>query len=151
MKKTEEGISCEAGPVMIGPENPLYSVDGVTNGVIVKGNMLGDVTFLGAGAGMLPTASSVVADIIVEATHLNVNVPTEMKPEKINLLDSSNEEKHFFVRASKDGLKKIRESVEVEATVTIDSDPDEVGIVTAICRRSDIPDGSFIQNIIAMK
>lgn len=51
-------------PVMIGPDHPLYSVNDVYNGILVKGNMLGTAMFYGSGAGKLPTASAVAADII---------------------------------------------------------------------------------------
>ena len=44
--------------------SPLHSVEGVFNGVLLHGTMTGDVMFYGRGAGSLPTASAVVADII---------------------------------------------------------------------------------------
>ena len=51
-------------PHMVPAENPLRHVDGVYNGILVDGNMLGRAFFYGAGAGKLPTASAVVADIL---------------------------------------------------------------------------------------
>ena len=42
----------------------LAGIDDVFNGIMVSGNMLGDALFYGRGAGKLPTASAVVADII---------------------------------------------------------------------------------------
>ena len=42
----------------------LASVDDGFNAVLVKGDMLGDVVFYGKGAGKLPTASAVVADVV---------------------------------------------------------------------------------------
>ncbi|MGN0383734.1 MAG: homoserine dehydrogenase, partial [Eubacterium sp.] len=47
-------------PVLIAPEHPLYNVEGVLNGILVRGNVIGDVMFYGSGAGKLPTASAVV-------------------------------------------------------------------------------------------
>ena len=41
------------------------------NGIIVRGNAIGDVMFYGAGAGKLPTASAVVADVIDAAKHIS--------------------------------------------------------------------------------
>ena len=49
---------------MVPLANPLSTIDGVFNGVLVTANMVGDVMFYGPGAGKLPTASAVVADII---------------------------------------------------------------------------------------
>ena len=81
--KEDGKIYAEVAPRVIGPENPLYAVDDVMNAVLVKGNMLGDIMFYGAGAGKLPTASAVVSDIIVAAKHLDENIPVEMKAEKL--------------------------------------------------------------------
>ena len=51
-------------PMMVDSGNQLAGVDDVFNAVLVKGDMLGDVVFYGKGAGKLPTASAVVADVI---------------------------------------------------------------------------------------
>ena len=51
-------------PKLITHDHPLYSVDGVFNAILVKGNMVGDVMFYGQGAGKLATASAVVSDIM---------------------------------------------------------------------------------------
>ena len=56
--------------------NPLSSIDGVFNGILVGANMVGDVMFYGPGAGKLPTASAVVADII----DIISNRDTSVKP-----------------------------------------------------------------------
>ncbi len=56
-------------PRLVPASNPLYSVDDVFNGILVETDMLGDVMFYGRGAGMLPTAGAVVADIIDIVTH----------------------------------------------------------------------------------
>ena len=63
--KTPEGkLYMAVSPVAVNNENPLSTVNDVFNAVLVRGNTLGDVMFYGAGAGSLPTASAVVADII---------------------------------------------------------------------------------------
>ena len=57
-------ISAMVSPRMVPFGNPLSGISGVYNGVLLHGNMVGDVMFYGPGAGKLPTASAVVADII---------------------------------------------------------------------------------------
>jgi len=57
-------------PHLISSDQLLAGVDGVMNGVVVRGNAVGDVIFCGAGAGKLPTASAVVADVIDAVKHL---------------------------------------------------------------------------------
>lgn len=51
-------------PYLVPFSNPISHVDDVFNGILVDANMLGRALFYGAGAGKLPTASAVVADII---------------------------------------------------------------------------------------
>jgi homoserine dehydrogenase len=53
---------------MVPAANPVHHVAGVFNGILVDANMLGRALFYGAGAGKLPTASAVVADILNIAT-----------------------------------------------------------------------------------
>ena len=51
-------------PMAVPATNPLSRIDGVFNGILVNANMVGEVMFYGPGAGKLPTASAVVADIV---------------------------------------------------------------------------------------
>ena len=61
---TEKGLIAMVSPRMIPSNNPLGRIDDVFNGVLVDANMVGEVMFYGPGAGKLPTASAVVADVI---------------------------------------------------------------------------------------
>lgn len=51
-------------PMAVPQSCPISTIDGVFNGILVNANMVGDVMFYGPGAGKLPTASAVVADIV---------------------------------------------------------------------------------------
>lgn len=63
--KFENGkVLCEVKPTRISNENPLYGVNGVFNAVVIDAKPVGRVMFYGQGAGKLPTASAVVADIV---------------------------------------------------------------------------------------
>ena len=57
-------------PRMVPLACPLSGISDVFNGILVDANMVGKVMFYGAGAGKLPTASAVVADIIDIVSHL---------------------------------------------------------------------------------
>ncbi len=64
-KKQEDGkVYAMVSPAFVSRESQLASVDDVFNGILVRGDATGDVVFYGKGAGKLPTASAVVADII---------------------------------------------------------------------------------------
>ena len=69
-------LLCFVSPMAVPTSNPLARVDGVFNGVLINANMVGEVMFYGPGAGKLPTASAVVADIVdVIAKRLNAPAP----------------------------------------------------------------------------
>ena len=62
-------VYAAVSPYLVPASNPISHVDGVFNGILVEANMLGRALFYGAGAGKLPTASAVVADIIDILSH----------------------------------------------------------------------------------
>ena len=70
-KKQDDKISCIVAPMIVKEdENLLAQVRDVFNGIMVRGDVIGDVMFYGRGAGALPTASAVVADVIDEVKHM---------------------------------------------------------------------------------
>ena len=71
-KKLENGnITANVQPMLVSRSHILSDVDGVFNAIMVTGDAVGDVMFYGKGAGKMPTASAVVADVIDCAKHLN--------------------------------------------------------------------------------
>ena len=71
-KKAEDGkITASVKPMLVSRNHILSDVDGVFNAIMVTGDSVGDVMFYGRGAGKLPTASAVVADVIDCAKHLS--------------------------------------------------------------------------------
>ena len=63
-RKTEAGIELRVHPTLVPESRLIANVNGVMNAVRVDANMVGETLYYGPGAGALPTASSVVADII---------------------------------------------------------------------------------------
>ncbi|MDO4248794.1 MAG: homoserine dehydrogenase [Neisseria sp.] len=63
-RKTEKGIELRVHPTLIPEVRLIANVNGVMNAVRVEADMVGETLYYGAGAGSLPTASAVVADII---------------------------------------------------------------------------------------
>ena len=71
VKKTENGkLDICVCPMLISKDCILSDINDVFNGIMVKGDCTGDVVFYGKGAGKLPTASAVVADIVDCGKHL---------------------------------------------------------------------------------
>ncbi|QIK38148.1 homoserine dehydrogenase [Caldichromatium japonicum] len=63
-RRSAGGIELRVHPTLLPERRLLANVDGVMNAILVKGDAVGPTLFYGAGAGALPTASSVVADLI---------------------------------------------------------------------------------------
>ncbi len=63
-KKQKGGLELRVHPTLLGLDHPLSNVRGVYNAVFIHGDQTGDLLFYGRGAGMLPTASAVMSDIV---------------------------------------------------------------------------------------
>ena len=121
-------------PVMIGKEHPLYSVSDVFNGILVKGNMLGTSMFYGSGAGKLPTASAVVADIIEALNNPGHHVKMGWDESSLNISSMESISFRYFVRIKGIAAKRLGE---VEAAfgnveVTELDHMDEFAVITEL-------------------
>ncbi|SCW46069.1 homoserine dehydrogenase [Paenibacillus tianmuensis] len=73
-ERQDEHISISVQPTMVKTSHPLASVNGVFNAVYVHGEAVGETMFYGPGAGEMPTATSVVADLVAVVRNLNLGV-----------------------------------------------------------------------------
>ncbi|MFE7061212.1 homoserine dehydrogenase [Sutcliffiella sp. NPDC057660] len=62
--KSNNEIQCKVEPVLVSESHPFYQVEGVQNSVSITTDLLGTLQLQGPGAGMFPTASAVLEDII---------------------------------------------------------------------------------------
>ncbi len=138
-------------PFLLPKEHPLYTVNGVFNAVFVRGNMLGDAMFYGSGAGSLPTASAVVADVVELAKHIGKHIELEWRPEKLEIADYRQQSTRFFVRtnAEKPEIERIFDTVQY---IDVPEAAGEIGFVTSEMKEEDYEKkaaqlGSVIQMI----
>ncbi len=108
--RENDRVYAMVAPVMIKVNHPLYSVNDVFNGIFVRGNVIGDVMFYGSGAGKLPTASAVVADIVDAAKHTGKNIWTIWSSRKLELTDINQVHHKFFIRVE-DNLADIKDKI----------------------------------------
>lgn len=99
-KKVGDSYSCIVAPFMLPKDHALCGVGDVFNGIFVHGNVLGDAMFYGSGAGKLPTASAVVADVVDMVKHQHTNIYIDWSEEKMELVDYKDRQTKFFVRTS---------------------------------------------------
>ncbi|MFC4809018.1 homoserine dehydrogenase [Paenibacillus sp. GCM10023250] len=73
-ERQDDYISVSVQPTMVKTSHPIASVNGVYNAVYVYGEAVGETMFYGPGAGELPTATSVVADLVAVVKNLKLGV-----------------------------------------------------------------------------
>ena len=104
-RKVDGSFYAMVSPVLVGPSDPLYSVNGVFNAIFVHGNVLGDAMFYGSGAGKLPTASAVIADIMEAVENADHNVPFGWSGERLTIADQKTSVHRYFVRVEGNGAE----------------------------------------------
>ena len=107
---SDNTVHAFVAPVMIGKEHPLYSVNDVYNGILVKGNMLGTSMFYGSGAGKLPTASAVVADIIEALKNPGHHVKMGWDENSLKISSMGSVSFRYFVRIKGIAAKRLAEA-----------------------------------------
>lgn len=134
-KRVGDKYACMVAPFMLAKSHPLCNVNDVFNSVFVHGNMLGDAMFYGSGAGKLPTASAVVADIVDMVKHNDVNVFIDWSSEKMDLVDYQETINTFFVRTTSE--KGAVEAAFGEVDYVEDVVAGEMGFVTKAMSEAD--------------
>ncbi len=150
--KVDDKFYAYVAPVMIDSNHPLFSVNGVFNGILVNGNVLGDVMFYGSGAGKLPTASAVVSDIVDAVKHLNTNIMSFWSSKKLELTDIKLSEKKFFVRINgtvDDKLADIEKAFGKVKVIEVEDLKDEFAFITEMITEQKYEDAaSAVDGII---
>ncbi|MCD7868942.1 MAG: homoserine dehydrogenase [Clostridiales bacterium] len=118
-------------PFLLGQNSPLFSVNDVFNAVFIHGNVLGDAMFYGSGAGKLPTASAVVADVVDEAKHLHRNIMTNWSSRALKLMDLDQVNGRFFVRVKGMTVSEVQNIMGPVQIVNLKSLPGEFAFITA--------------------
>ena len=134
-KRDGDKISAIVAPCLLPSSHPLHSINGVFNSIFVHGNMLGDAMFYGSGAGKLPTASAVVADVVDEVKHLNRSIMMQWTGEKLKLEDKEAVSRRFFVRMSGDEaelLPRITDDFGKVKVVKVPEFMEEFGFITEV-------------------
>lgn len=143
-KLLEDGkISADVYPAFVPKNNQLAGVEDVFNAVMVRGDAVGDVLFYGRGAGKLPTASAVVADVIDCVKHLNARKYLSWEDGEENyVVNSETVKTRLYVRAEVDDVIDAKANVfgvldEAEFIIT-GEDKNEVAFITPVGVESEL-------------
>lgn len=145
-KRVGDDYTALVAPFMLDASHPLCGVNDVFNGVFVHGNVLGDAMFYGSGAGKLPTASAVVADVVDMVKHQHTNIFIDWKPEKEELLDYKESENRFFVRT--DSAKTEVEAVFGKVAYVEGVADGEYAFTTDLMKEGDFQDKAQKINVL---
>ncbi|MEI6131214.1 MAG: homoserine dehydrogenase [Bacillota bacterium] len=134
-RRYDNGVYARVSPVMLPKTHSLANVEDVFNGIMVRGNAVGDAMFYGRGAGKLPTASAVVADIIDIVKHQECTKMMVWKmPKGENILDIKDFDSKWFVRLEVSNKLAALEYVEKEigeiSVVSLNGYEDELAFTT---------------------
>lgn len=137
-RKMGEETLAMVSPCLISKESPLYMVDGVFNAVMVKGNMLGDAMFYGRGAGKLPTASAVVADVVDCARHIGESLMCFWDAEEAALMSIDDVERTFFFRVKAGNEERLTKLFgEGLQEISLSGVTEEKGYVTGVMKEKE--------------
>ncbi len=126
----DKKLEVHVAPMFVSKENMLSSIEDVYNGIIVNGGMTGDTLSYGRGAGKMPTASAVVADVIEVAKNQFVPYMRPWLPaEKNSVVNHDEYVRKFFVRMSNSDAEKLnQDDVKIKSRIGVYDG--ETGIVT---------------------
>ena len=136
-------IIITVGPSLIQNHCQLASVDDVFNAILVRGDAIGDVVFYGKGAGKLPTASAVVADVIDCAKHTAKRKAFGWGPcEEDYVIAPNLNSGALYVRAQTDdyvaAFNAINKAFDAPAILHRDDEPKtEIAFITPVMREKE--------------
>ncbi len=108
-KKCENGkITASVKPMLVSRSHILSDVDGVFNAIMVTGDAVGDVMFYGKGAGKMPTASAVVADVIDCSKHLHARKYVDWQDGSRDYVITPDEKVRLYVYIQSDDYDMLK-------------------------------------------
>lgn len=102
-------------PAALTSQNPLANVNGVVNGVLVDGEESEELLFTGPGAGKLPTASAVVADVVEAVIYSDRTVYGGWTDEKLQVEDISGIRRQYLITGTGAGAYVTEPMTRAEA------------------------------------
>ncbi len=163
--RRKNGIEARVHPTLVPSSTLISKVDGVMNAVRVHGNAVGETLFYGAGAGSLPTASAVMADVLglttnLAAAHINpLGYVRSDQRKKNTVLSTDEQQSAHYLRitvADQPGvMAKIagilaEKSISIEAIIQKEPESNENEAVIVIVTQ-EVKEADLQQAIVAIK
>ncbi len=145
-KVDDDKYDIYVSPMMIDKSHPIANVEDVFNAIVVNGNAVGEAMFYGRGAGKLPTASAVVADIIDIVKNPERSEPLcWVKTEKDILLESDKSSAKRFVRIKTSDKENAKAQITkvFNTNSFVDIKNDEIGFITENITNKEFDDNKL--------
>lgn len=111
-KRVGDKLFARVSPAIISKSHPLANVEDVFNAIVVKGDAIGDAMFYGRGAGKLPTASAVVADVIDIVRHAGSSGRNIWERTGYNnLIEIGESETRYYVRVEARNVEEAKKFI----------------------------------------
>lgn len=131
-RKVDGKYYAMVSPFVVAPSNPLYAVNDVFNAIFVHGNAIGDTMLYGSGAGKLPTASAVVADVVAAANKTGETCRMNWSDEKLAIEGVENDKRSFLVRVSEDKVSEALKVFGASEAINADGISGEAAVITEV-------------------
>ena len=143
----DDKVYAHVAPMFIKNDNMLSGITDVFNGIMVTGDAVGDLMFYGAGAGKLPTASAVVADMVDSAIHSTRRKLIGWVSPKTDIMADNNSRKFkYLVRCAADNAEFKKAMGDV---ISIDNCPDCKALITAPMSMAEFDEKGQVLNVIS--
>ena len=135
-RRVGESVDVRVHPMLVSENSTLASINNVTNAVLLKGFPVGEVAFIGPGAGEFPTASAVVGDILALNSDMKVNaVPLALlrcehisdKKDNADVVDILETENKYYI------------------SLNVANTPGVIGLIGTVCGDCGINLSSLLQ------
>lgn len=135
-RKNSDNLEVHVAPMLVSKEKMLSAIEDVYNGIVVNGGVTGDTMNYGRGAGKMPTASAVVADVVEAVKNQTVSYMRPWEKAEKNIVINHNEYvRSFFVRVKSEGYDKTVLSKILQSKEIYDG---EIGFITEKISYQDI-------------
>ena len=137
--RQEDGkVTAYVAPHLIPKEQQLAGVEDVFNGIVVRGDAIGDVMFYGRGAGKLPTASAVSADIIDAVKHKAYRQNMDWAPGGDDVVGSVSALPLCWFLRTEEAPERIAAAFGEVKTVSAAALPGQTGVLTGPMTKTEL-------------
>lgn len=137
--RQEDGkVTAYVAPHLIPKEQQLAGVEDVFNGIVVRGDAIGDVMFYGRGAGKLPTASAVSADIIDAVKHKAYRQNMDWAPGGDDVVGSVSALPLCWFLRTEEAPERITAAFGKVKTVSAAALPGQTGVLTGPMTKTEL-------------